>query len=85
MLNFISTPIGNLNDISQRAIDAIRTCDYLYAEDTRVTQKLLKFINIKKECKSLHEHNETKVTKRVSRLQLQGPRPHPRQDPACGR
>ena len=38
MLNFISTPIGNLNDISQRAIDAIRTCDYLYAEDTRVTQ-----------------------------------------------
>ena len=62
MLNFISTPIGNLNDISQRAIDAIRTCDYLYAEDTRVTQKLLKFINIKKECKSLHEHNETKVT-----------------------
>ena len=65
MLNFISTPIGNLNDISQRAIDAIRTCDYLYAEDTRVTQKLLKFINIKKECKSLHEHNETKVTNTI--------------------
>ena len=48
MLNFISTPIGNLNDISQRAIDAIRSCDYLYAEDTRVTQKLLKSIDIKK-------------------------------------
>ena len=65
MLNFISTPIGNLNDISQRAIDAIRTCDYLYAEDTRVTQKLLKFIDLKKECKSFHEHNEIKVTNTI--------------------
>ena len=65
MLNFISTPIGNLNDISQRAIDAIRTCDYLYAEDTRVTQTLLKSIDIKKECKSFHEHNEIKVTNTI--------------------
>ena len=65
MLNFISTPIGNLNDISQRAIDAIRSCDYLYAEDTRVTQKLLKSIDIKKECESFHEHNETKVTNTI--------------------
>tara|TARA_Y100000768_G_C23841099_1_gene616215 strand:- start:119 stop:934 length:816 start_codon:yes stop_codon:yes gene_type:complete len=65
MLNFISTPIGNLNDISQRAINAIRTCDYLYAEDTRITQKLLKFIELKKECNSFHEHNEKKVTNTI--------------------
>ena len=50
MLNFVSTPIGNLNDISLRAIDVIRSSDYLYAEDTRNTQKLLNFIKIKKKC-----------------------------------
>ena len=62
MLNFISTPIGNLNDISLRAIDVIRTTDYLYAEDTRNVKKLLDFINCKKKCKSFHEHNEDKVS-----------------------
>ena len=62
MLNFIATPIGNLNDISQRAIDAIRNCDYLYAEDTRVTKNLLNLYQIKKACKSFHEHNEKKLT-----------------------
>ena len=62
MLNFISTPIGNLNDISLRAIDVIRTADYLYVEDTRNVKKLLDFINCKKKCKSFHEHNEDKVS-----------------------
>jgi len=61
MLYFISTPIGNLNDISLRAIDVIRSCDYLYAEDTRVTKKLLNFINCNKRCLSFHEHNEDKI------------------------
>ena len=62
MLYFISTPIGNLNDISLRAIDVIRTADYLYAEDTRNVKKLLNFINCKKKCKSFHEHNEDKIS-----------------------
>jgi len=62
MLNFVSTPIGNLNDISLRAIDVIRSADYLYAEDTRNVKKLLDFINCKKKCKSFHEHNEDKVS-----------------------
>ena len=65
MLNFVSTPIGNLNDISLRAIDVIRSSDYLYAEDTRNTQKLLNFIKIKKKCKSFHEHNEEKISKQI--------------------
>ena len=65
MLNFIATPIGNLNDISQRAIDAIRNCDYLYAEDTRVTKNLLNLYQIKKACKSFHEHNEKKLTSSI--------------------
>ena len=62
MLYFISTPIGNLNDISLRAIDVIRSSDYLYAEDTRNIKKLLNFINLKVKSKSLHEHNEHKVS-----------------------
>ena len=62
MLYFISSPIGNLNDISLRAIDVIESSDFLYAEDTRNTKKLLNFINIKKHCRSFHEHNEDKVT-----------------------
>ena len=62
MLYFISTPIGNLNDISLRAIDVIRSSDYLYAEDTRNIKKLLNFINLKVKSKSFHEHNENKVS-----------------------
>ena len=62
MLYFISTPIGNLNDISLRAIDVIRSSDYLYAEDTRNTKKLLNFINLKVKLKSFHEHNEHKAS-----------------------
>ena len=65
MLNFISTPIGNLNDISLRAIDVIRSSDYLYAEDTRNAKKLLNFINLQIKCKSFHEHNEEKVSKEI--------------------
>ena len=67
MLYFISTPIGNLNDISLRAIDVIRSSDYLYAEDTRTTKKLLNFIDCKKRCKSFHEHNEDMVSKEIIR------------------
>ena len=62
MLYFISTPIGNLNDISLRAIDVIRSSDYLYAEDTRNVKKLLKFVNLKVKSKSFHEHNEHKAS-----------------------
>ena len=62
MLNFISTPIGNLNDISLRAIDVISSSDYLYAEDTRSVRKLLSFVDIKIQTRSFHEHNEDKVS-----------------------
>ncbi len=61
MLNLISTPIGNLDDISLRAIDVIRSSDYVYAEDTRSFKKLLESIKLKKSCRSFHEHNEDRV------------------------
>lgn len=50
------TPIGNLGDISQRLIDVLNTCDYVYAEDTRVTSKLLSSINVNKKVNRLDEN-----------------------------
>ena len=71
MLNLLSTPIGNLNDISLRAIDALKNADYIYAEDTRVTNKLLSFLKIEKKCRTLHEHNEEIVTNDIIKLLIE--------------
>ena len=68
MLNFISTPIGNLNDISLRAIEVIINSDHLYSEDTRNFKKLLNHINCKKKSKSFHEHNEEKLIGEILNL-----------------
>lgn len=58
-LLLIGTPIGNLGDLSQRALDAIRSCSLLLCEDTRHTRKLLNHFGISKTVESFHEHNET--------------------------
>ena len=65
MLNLISTPIGNLNDISLRAIEALKSADYIFAEDTRNAKKLLNFIDCRSKCFSFHEHNEKKITNHI--------------------
>ena len=65
MLYFIASPIGNLNDISLRSIDVLKKIDFIYAEDTRNTKKLLNFFEIKKNVSSLHEHNETQVAPKI--------------------
>jgi 16S rRNA (cytidine1402-2'-O)-methyltransferase len=54
----IATPIGNLNDITLRALEALKACDIVYCEDTRVSGKLLNHYGIKKPLRSLHDHNE---------------------------
>ena len=59
-LILIPTPIGNLGDITLRAIETIQTVDVLLAEDTRHTGKLLKHLNIEKTMRSYHAHNEHK-------------------------
>ncbi|MEZ5306110.1 MAG: 16S rRNA (cytidine(1402)-2'-O)-methyltransferase [Pyrinomonadaceae bacterium] len=58
-LVLISTPIGNLGDISERAIETLRSVDIVACEDTRHTGKLLKLLGLSKKLLSLHEHNET--------------------------
>lgn len=58
LLYLIATPIGNLKDITYRAIEVLKDADLIACEDTRNTKKLLSFYNIDKPTFSLHEHNE---------------------------
>lgn len=57
-LYLVATPIGNLSDISERALKALSECDFVAAEDTRNTGKLLAYFGIKKELVSYFEHNK---------------------------
>lgn len=59
VLYVCSTPIGNLGDITLRALDILRSVDWIAAEDTRVTRKLLAHYDIHARLKSYHEHNRT--------------------------
>lgn len=56
-LYVVGTPIGNLSDFSPRAVETLKNVDFIAAEDTRVTQKLLNFFEIKKPLISYFEHN----------------------------
>ena len=58
ILYVVGTPIGNLSDFSPRAIDTLESVDFIAAEDTRVTLKLLNHFDIKKEMVSYFEHNK---------------------------
>ena len=61
-LYIVSTPIGNLKDITFRAVDTLKEVDLIFSEDTRITKKLLNHLDIKKRIYSLNEHNEVKKT-----------------------
>ena len=56
-LYLVATPIGNLGDFSPRAVETLESADFIAAEDTRVSVKLLNHFNIKKPLVSYHEHN----------------------------
>src|SRR5436190_20556736 len=62
MLYVVATPIGNLGDITLRALDVLRDVDLVAAEDTRHSALLLKHFGIKKPFLSYHEHNEAART-----------------------
>lgn len=59
-LYLVPTPIGNLEDMTFRAVNILQKVDLVYAEDTRVSKKILSYYNISKNLISLHEHNESK-------------------------
>ena len=58
MLYLVPTPIGNLGDISLRCRQTLEEADFIAAEDTRVTLKLLNHLGIKKSLVSYYEHNK---------------------------
>ena len=69
-LYLVATPIGNLGDISYRAVEILKNVDIIAAEDTRQTLKLLNYLNIKKTMFSYHRHNEDfKVDKVINLLE----------------
>lgn len=65
MLYLVATPIGNLGDISQRALDTLRDVDLVASEDTRKTGMLLKHFEIKKPQVSFHEYNEQRALPKI--------------------
>ncbi len=70
VLYVVATPIGNLRDITIRAIEVLQKADFIAAEDTRHTGHLLKFHGISGRLVSLHEHNEKeKATRLIERME----------------
>jgi 16S rRNA (cytidine1402-2'-O)-methyltransferase len=72
MLYLVATPIGNLQDITLRALETLRTVDFVASEDTRKTGLLLKHFDIKKPQISFHEHNEERAGARLLALLQEG-------------
>jgi len=70
LLKLVPTPIGNLSDISKRAIEALNEANVIFCEDTRVTKKLLNLLQIdysNKTFYSMHSHNENEI---ISKLDI---------------
>ena len=72
VLYLVATPIGNLGEFSERALNIIKEADVIGCEDTRNTQKLLSFFGIKKELCSLREHNESTSSDYLIKRMLSG-------------
>jgi len=72
MLYLVATPIGNLGDITLRALDILRTVDIIASEDTRKTGILLKHFGISKPQFAFHEHNEDRAGERIMSLLADG-------------
>ena len=71
-LYLVGTPIGNLGDFSARGIETLKAVDFIAAEDTRVTLKLLSRFEIKKPLISYHEHNRAEMGERIIDRLLSG-------------
>ncbi|MCH8014890.1 MAG: rRNA small subunit methyltransferase 1, partial [Candidatus Dadabacteria bacterium] len=71
-LYIVSTPIGNLEDITLRALNVLKQVDLIACEDTRTTKKLLSRYQILKPLTSYHEHNEIEKAKELLSMLQEG-------------
>ncbi len=71
-LYLVSTPIGNLNDISLRAIETLKRSDYILCEDTRISKNLLEKYQIKSNLIANHKFNEKRNVVKIIKLINQG-------------
>ena len=71
-LYLVATPIGNLGDFSPRAVETLESADFIAAEDTRVSVKLLNHFEIKKPLVSYHEHNHVSAGQAILQRLLAG-------------
>lgn len=77
MIAFVATPIGNLKDITLRALEELRAADVIFCEDTRHTVKLLSAYDIKKPLRACHKFNEHAAAEEIAALHGEGePRLH---------
>jgi len=72
MLYLVPTPIGNLKDITLRALEVLKEVDLILAEDTRTTSKLLNHYQITRQLTPFHQHNEHQVLKHLVSQLLEG-------------
>src|SRR5690348_3894465 len=72
MLYLVATPIGNLGDITLRALNTLREVDVIASEDTRKTGLLLKHFDISKPQIAFHEHNEQRAGQQIEDMLKQG-------------
>lgn len=72
MLYIVPTPIGNLQDITLRALEILRSVDVILAEDTRTSSKLLNHYQIQKPLSPYHQHNEHKILQHLVSQLLEG-------------
>ena len=71
-LYIVATPIGNLGDMTFRAVETLKSVDFILAEDTRVTKKLISHYGISKPLISFQEHSSPKVLERICNLLSDG-------------
>ena len=72
MVTFVATPIGNLGDITLRALDALREADVIFCEDTRHSLKLFNHYQIKKPLVACHKFNESAAAEKLAALAAEG-------------
>ena len=72
VLYIVATPIGNLQDITYRAVEILNSVDVIVCEDTRVTKRLLERYDVSKELMTYHQHSRDSAMNKIGELLMNG-------------